>query len=104
MTRTKRIYNRRLKKTQRDDVSLPVYVNGIRIYRSGFPLTWRSYICMGRCKMCRDYNKEPKLLRKRRKEQFRFDLKNEFKKSKICCDLPINIDYDTTICKICNDC
>lgn len=81
-----------LKKAQRYDVSLPIYVNGIYINRVGFPLTWRSFICMGRCKMCRDHNKDPKLLRKRRKEQFRFDLKNEFKKPKIYRDIPDDID------------
>mgnify|MGYP003394579727 CR=1 FL=1 len=77
MSHTKRIYNRKLKKAQRDDISLPNYINGIWINKVGFPYTWRSYICMGRCKMCRDPNREPKLIRKRRKEQFRFDLRNE---------------------------
>ena len=77
MSRTRRIYNRRLKKAQRRDLSLPIYVNGIYINKVGFPYTRRQYICMGRCKMCRDPNKEQKLLRKRRREQFRFDLKNE---------------------------
>lgn len=79
MSHTKRIYNRRLKKARRD-LSLPSYVNGIYINKVGFPYTWRSYICMGMCKMCRDPNKETKLIRKRRKEQFRFEKKCELKK------------------------
>jgi hypothetical protein len=79
MTRTKRIYNRRLKKAQRNDLSLPTYVNGIYINKVGFPLTWRSYICMGNCCKHKDHTKDQILLRKRKKEQFRFDLKNEYK-------------------------
>jgi hypothetical protein len=77
MSHTKRIYNRKLKKAQRYDISSPTYINGVWINRVGFPYTWRSYICMGRCNMCRDPNREPKLIRKRRKEQFRLDLRNE---------------------------
>ena len=72
MTRTQRIYNRRLKKTQRfnlDDGGIYLFV--------GIPLTRRSYICMGRCRLCRDPNKEPRLVRKRLKEQFRFEIKSE---------------------------
>lgn len=75
MSHTRRIYNNpRLKKAQRfnlDDGEMHLFV--------GIPLTKRSYICMGRCPMCRDPNREPRLIRKRTKEQFRFDLKNENK-------------------------
>ncbi len=75
MSHTRRIYNNpRLKKAQRfnlDDGEMHLFV--------GIPLTRRSYICMGRCPMCRDPNKEPRLIRKRSKEQFRLDLKNENK-------------------------
>lgn len=101
MTRTKRIYNRRLKKAQRRDLSLPNCINGVWVYKCGIPLTWRSYICMGMCKMCRDPNKETKLIRKRRKEQLRFDLKSELKKpichgyACLCCD--------ESIYRFCND-
>lgn len=73
MSRTKRIYNNpRLKKTQRynlDDGEIHMIV--------GFPYTRRSYICMGRCKMCRDPNRDQRLVRKRKKQQFRFELKIE---------------------------
>lgn len=73
MSRTKRIYNNpRLKKAQRynldDGETHPII---------GIPLTRRSWICMGHCLRCRDPNREPRLIRKRLKEQFRFDLKNE---------------------------
>lgn len=75
-SRTKRIYNNpRLKKAQRfnlDDGLLHIWI--------GIPLTYRSWICMGKCRMCRDPNREPRLIRKRLKEQFRFDLKNELKR------------------------
>jgi hypothetical protein len=72
MSHTQRIYNRRLKKAQRfniDDWEIHLFV--------GIPLTRRSWICMGRCKMCRDPNREPKLIRRRTREQFRLDLKSE---------------------------
>jgi hypothetical protein len=72
MSHTQRIYNRRLKKAQRRNVD----DNEIHTF-AGFPLTKRSYICMGRCQMCRDPNKEPRLVRKRVKEQFRLELKSE---------------------------
>ncbi len=75
MTRTRRIYNNpRLKKAQRfnlDDDMLHLWI--------GIPLTRRSWICMGRCPMCRDHNREPRLMRKRTKERFRFELKDELK-------------------------
>lgn len=73
MTHTKRIYNNpRIKKAQRynvDDNQLHLIV--------GIPLTKRSWICMGKCPMCRDHNKEPRLIRKKLKEQFRLELKEE---------------------------
>lgn len=72
MSHTTRIYNRRLKKAQRvnlDDGELHVFI--------GIPLTVRSWICMGRCPMCRDHNREPRLIRKRTKERLRLELKSE---------------------------
>ncbi len=72
MSHTKRIYNKRLKKAQRfnlDDGDIHLFI--------GIPLTRRSWICMGHCAMCRDHNREPRLLRKRKKEQFRLELKKE---------------------------
>lgn len=78
MSHTKRIYNKRVKKAQRfnlDDGEIHWFV--------GIPLTRRSWICMGRCPMCRDHNKEPRLLRKRTKEQFRLELKSEFDEDNI---------------------
>lgn len=74
MSHTKRIYNKRLKKAQRfnlDDGKMHLFV--------GIPLTIRSWICMGRCPMCKDHNRDPRLVRKRTKEQFRFELENELK-------------------------
>ena len=75
MSHTLRIYNNpRLKKAQRfniDDGEMHLWI--------GIPYTRRSFICMGRCKMCRDHNREPRLVRKRTKEQFRFELKFELK-------------------------
>ncbi len=75
MSHTNRIYNNpRLKKAQRfnlDDGQIHMFV--------GIPLTRRSWICMGRCRLCRDPNREPRLIRKRTKEQLRFELKNELK-------------------------
>lgn len=74
MSHTKRIYNNpRLKKAQRfnlDDEQIHYWV--------GIPLTFRSWICMGRCRYCRDPNREPRLVRKRLKEQFRLEVKDEF--------------------------
>ncbi len=72
MSHTKRIYNKPLKKAQRfnlDDGKMHLFV--------GIPLTRRSWVCMGRCPMCRDHNRDPRLVRKRTKEQFRFELKSE---------------------------
>ena len=73
MSHTLRIYNNpRLKKAQRfnlDDGEIHV--------EAGIPLTIKSWICMGRCKMCRDPNRETRLIRRRTKEQFRFELKSE---------------------------
>lgn len=78
MSRTRRIYNNpRLKKAQRfnlDDGDIHIWI--------GIPYTRKSYICMGRCSMCRDPNREPRLIRKRKKEQFRFDFKNELNSCK----------------------
>lgn len=77
MSHTQRIYNRRLKKAQRfniDDGEIHIFV--------GVPLTRRSWICMGRCRMCRDPNRERKLIRKRTREQFRLELRSELDESK----------------------
>ena len=37
----------------------------------------RSWVCMGRCPQCRDKNREPSLIRKRTKEEFRYELQLE---------------------------
>ena len=116
MSRTKRIYNRRLKKAQRFNWDAPPIKNEIGIIINnnivGIPYTRKSFICMGRCSICRDPNKEPRLIRKRLKEQFRFDLKNELKpkEEKEHCDFPIiwntmrQYASDATICKWCLGC
>ena len=79
MSHTLRIYNNpRLKKAQRfniDDGDIHMWI--------GIPYTRRSFICMGRCRMCRDPNREPRLMRKRVKEQFRFELRSEMNDTKI---------------------
>ncbi len=82
MSHTRRIYNNpKLKKAQRFNWDALPIINdiGIKINNRiiGIPYTRRSWICMGRCPMCRDPNREPRLIRKRRKEQFRWELKSE---------------------------
>ena len=73
MSRTIRIYNnRRLKKTPRIDID-----DGELHWRAGIPLTHRSWICMGKCPMCRDPEQEPKAKRERGKADFRLRLKIE---------------------------
>lgn len=72
MSHTIRIYNKRLKKAQRfnlDDGNMHLAI--------GIPLTRRSWVCMGKCRICRDRNREPRLVRKRTKEQFRLELRRE---------------------------
>lgn len=62
---------------------------------------------MGHCLRCRDPNLDQRILRKKRKVQFRFDLRNDQKKSEIerrHCTLPDDVNYDATICKYCLDC
>jgi len=81
MSHTFRIYNNpRLKKTQRynlDDIDIHPFL-GIHINRQvGIPLTFRSWICMGNCRYCRDPNKDQKTIRKRNKESLKFQLREE---------------------------
>ncbi len=82
MSHTLRIYNNpRLKKTQRynlDDMSdihplLNIHISS----HIGIPYTRRSWICMGKCPQCRNPKKEPRKLRRQRKELLRFNLKEE---------------------------
>ncbi len=77
MSRTKRIYNNpRLKAPRYNlDDGQPYIIHGI-------PYTKQSWICMGRCRYCRDPNKNRKIIRKRNKEQFNLELKLFFKKVK----------------------
>jgi len=82
MTHTIRIYNNpNLKKTQRynvdDKTNVDPLLGCLLSYPVGIPYTRRSWICMGHCESCRDHNKDQRKLRKQRKEQFRFELKNE---------------------------
>ncbi len=82
MSHTTRIYNNpRLKKAQRYNIDEPIFDRSGYFRMDsciGIPFTRRrSFVCMGRCKMCRDPNREPRLIRKRKKEQFRFELKSE---------------------------
>ncbi len=84
MTHTERIYNNpRIHKAQRynlDDETDIHPVLGSHVNRQvGIPLTRRSWLCMGKCPQCRDPNREPSLIRKRTKEQFRYELREELK-------------------------
>ncbi len=82
MSHTKRIYNRILKKAQRYNWDISGYdENGVRINHVGIPFTWRSFICMGHCPHHRDPGIDQRTIRKKRKVQFRFDLRKEFSKS-----------------------
>jgi hypothetical protein len=73
MSHTLRIYNNpRIKKAQRYNVD-----DGLMHVIVGIPYTYRSWICMGHCRSCRDSNKEQRKFRKQRKEQLRFQLKEE---------------------------
>ena len=72
MSRTKRIYNNPRIKAARynlDDKEIHLC--------HGIPFTWRSWICMGRCPMCRDPSKEPKAIRNKNKADLRLQLKHE---------------------------
>lgn len=82
MSRTTRIYNNpKIKKAQRynlDNLEDIDPILGTRTNQQvGIPLTRRSWICMGKCPMCRDRNREPSIVRKRIQEQLRFELKDE---------------------------
>lgn len=73
MTRTKRIYNNPRIKAPRyniDDEELHLH--------HGIPYTKRSWICMGRCPMCRDPKRETRAIRRTNKEELRFRLRQEF--------------------------
>jgi hypothetical protein len=71
MSHTKRIYNKKIKKAQRYNIE------DINHNMVGFPYVRYGYICMGRCKMCRDSEKDQRVERKRRKEQFNLELRKE---------------------------
>lgn len=82
MSHTTRIYNNpRIKKAQRynlDNLEDIDPVLGTHMWQQvGIPLTRRSWICMGKCPMCRDHNKEPRVVRKRIQEQLKLELKDE---------------------------
>jgi len=72
MSHTKRIYNNpRLKKTPRSHIDDDEYIP------RGIPLTYRSWICMGKCPRCRDKKKEPRAIRNKNKEAFRLQITHE---------------------------
>ena len=72
MSRTRRIYNNpNLKKTPRSHIDEDEYIP------RGIPFTRRSWICMGKCPMCRDPEREPRVIRKKNAEELRFMLKQE---------------------------
>ena len=71
MSRTIRIYNRlNLKKTVRYNVDDEEYH-----VPCGIPFTRRSWICMGRCPICRDPKREPRTQRRQLKRELAFELK-----------------------------
>ncbi len=92
MTHTKRIYNRtNLKKTPRYNLDDPRYTGdlkdvvgkGLSIpHCNGMPLTYRSWVCMGKCPMCTDPDEEPSHKRKVRKQEFK-----KIKDDEISCAL-----------------
>lgn len=50
-----------VKKTQRYNLHVSGYdSNGVSINHVGAPFTWRSYLCMGNCRMCKDQIKTDK--------------------------------------------
>ena len=72
MSRTRRIYNNSNIKAARynlDDGQLHI--------NHGIPYTKRSWICMGKCPECRDSKREPRNIRKKNKEELRFQLMHE---------------------------
>jgi len=74
MTRTRRIYNNpRLKKTPRVNIDDGDDTN----WYAGIPLTYQSWICMGHCPICRNPEKEPKLLRRKNKDLLRLLIRLE---------------------------
>ncbi len=82
MSHTTRIYNNpRIKKAQRYNIDnlddIHPLLGTHTSQQVGIPLTKRSWICMGKCPMCRNRDKEPYLVRKRMKTQLRLELINE---------------------------
>ncbi len=82
MSHTLRIYNNpRLKKSQRynlDDISdIHPLLNMHISSQISIPYTRQSWICMGKCPQCQNHKKEPRKLRRQRKELFRLNLKEE---------------------------
>ena len=79
MSETIRIYNKsNLKKAQRYDLDNPEEnLVGKNNYRHvGIPLTRRSWICMGNCKMCKDDANSTKHRRLNDKEIMKIEIKN----------------------------
>ena len=80
MSDTLRIYNRiNLKKTPRYNLDDPRFTGNLKDvvekglvipHQVGFPLTYRSWICMGHCPMCRNHDLDQRHLRKVRKREF----------------------------------
>ncbi len=72
MSRTRRIYNNPRIKAARYNLD-----DDEKHICHGIPFTRRSWICMGRCPMCRDPKREPRAIRRKNDEELRFMLKNE---------------------------
>jgi len=84
MTRTIRIYNRKVKKAHRIDLSKPrmglkemvetgEIRNSLRNAVHDYGLVFHKYagwLCMGHCPSCRDHDKDPRHLRKVREREF----------------------------------
>ena len=79
MSRTLRIYNRKIKKCHRANVNDCVvrdFRNSLRNSIHYYGLVYHPYrqLCMGHCPSCRDHSKDQKHLRKKRAREFRREL------------------------------
>lgn len=74
MSRTKRIYNNPRIKAARYNLD-----DGEVHIQHGIPYTKRSWICMGKCSMCRNPKREPRIIRRQNNRELRLILSKELK-------------------------
>jgi len=89
MSRTRRIYNRIIRKCHRNDLTQESIVSILEmnewiksslkyaVHSYGFPYHPFLQICMGRCGHCRDHSKDQHHLRKIRKVEFMWLVRKE---------------------------